>query len=770
MGELVNIDKKKPESSMDLNKTSEKTTESPAPARRARRNAIVLPRSPLAPQPDKYASAKESMTGDQVDNFSEKTEEDKEKYIKASSGLNDDETKMYNLENLTDLDSLLGTVILNSAENAKGQLLADAMKVSNDKLGLYGSSFWSTNVGNKLRVLMKDSARALAFKWVDAEFDKQKSELAPGDKVKEEALERTKIFVKANLYKSIKTKLAEKLNQESVQIANGVLLDVDTLLQNNIKYSVKTSFLKDVQKNVSKDKKGDPRSRFNSAKTKALEDAYNNSESVGSSIYKLLEKKVKAQADVDSTAKLDELFVKFLGQSSSEKMDFSKVDMDTFKGADYVFGDGATDGGESEGATETKTEVKNQLKGQEIVAPDLNKGLKVYSTLMMNSAPFPGDSMEASAALKIPVDELVTLNIKIGGEAERESDNYCTSKITSTVGVSVGRDKIAKVTGEIGGYMETKAKTPENMALLISYGMYRNARESSSFPTSLTDAIWGFGGKTGESSYKEAEAFGANAESFLFGGKPEDDENEVTLGKVGKLALELGDVDSGLGGEIGLSYERGRKYSKDSFENGAGKDRLGKMEGYKFMGQDSKGDRVQNISLEGMLGFKYAKGKMGAQIAINRGEFESFELTGSFSLAIPGTSVATKVTSIIAESIEAGVAHGTKLSKHANSAASKRMGGTDSKLGDMYESKAQLAQSSSGEIAQIALTSMMGEASLGLSDLLSTKSFQVGFKYVRENGENKLTIAIKSVTTSKIELGIFEAEYVKARTLYSKEF
>ncbi|MGB3367343.1 MAG: hypothetical protein WBA54_07635, partial [Acidaminobacteraceae bacterium] len=87
-----------------------------------------------------------------------------------------------------------------------------------------------------------------------------------------------------------------------------------------------------------------------------------------------------------------------------------------------------------------------------------------------------------------------------------------------------------------------------------------------------------------------------------------------------------------------------------------------------------------------------------------------------------------------------------------------------------YESKAQLALSSSGEIAQIAITSMMGESSVGLSDLLSSKSLQVGFKYVREGGENKITIGVKSVTKTKIELGIFEAEYVKARTLYSKEF
>ncbi|MGB3367791.1 MAG: hypothetical protein WBA54_09895, partial [Acidaminobacteraceae bacterium] len=169
MSEVVNIDKKKAESSEVVNQTSEKTGETSAPTRRARSNSISLPRSPLAPAetPDKYAGVKDTMTSDQEDTFSEKSQEDKDQFMKETKGLNTDEMKMYNLENLTNLDSLLGTIIKSSTDTVKGKLLADVVKISNETLGFYGGTFgrfWSSDKGYKLRVLLKESARALAYK------------------------------------------------------------------------------------------------------------------------------------------------------------------------------------------------------------------------------------------------------------------------------------------------------------------------------------------------------------------------------------------------------------------------------------------------------------------------------------------------------------------------------------------------------------------------------------------------------------------------------
>ncbi|NJN94245.1 MAG: hypothetical protein HC875_09220 [Anaerolineales bacterium] len=203
------------------------------------------------------------------------------------------------------------------------------------------------------------------------------------------------------------------------------------------------------------------------------------------------------------------------------------------------------------------TKIKEQYEGT------IDSSLTKVAPLIDLAVPTDGTSGEVETELKIPIPPAyVGGRLKV--EAERD-EGYVKLKteLVITGGADIG---IAELGGELGGYLEAKAKTTSDAMRLISYGLYRRVRESKANVREVASKIWG--GSTSETiGYKRAERLAANVEENIFA---RDEEAYVQTGALAKARGEAGinlnkEKKVGLEGE--LAFQAGRNFNKKSVEH-----------------------------------------------------------------------------------------------------------------------------------------------------------------------------------------------------------
>lgn len=704
----------------------------------------------------------DGMSEDQEAVYETYNEDQQIDYRDKTSRMSDENIENYNALNLVNYDVLLSSVMSGGQRVARALSKDEANEVSLKLFGYYGGTFGrykSSSLGYKLRDVIKEQARVWARKQVDEEFQEKAAEVsgAQDEAVKVEELEIRKRYLNAFLYQNIKDELEKKIKKEADDLAVATEThfgnDLDTAVKNKAVADYKSYFSARMKKNS----KLSGQDKINTSRIETMEYIAKTKESIGSTVYNTHKSELRRYTTESGQQRRDAIIVAIGGTISSGKPDFSQMNTDGLKAAEYLYSDGTSSDEGVASIEEKRQEITAKMSNNEIVSPDISNGLTRYSMFIMNTVPADGDKADASATIKIPVYQGVSLNFSIGGENEREKQ-YVTSKVNIGIGAS-GDVGIANITGEIGGFIETKAKTPENMATLISYVMYRKARESSIFPTDLTNVIWGMGGRTGDSKFKEAETFGAMAEKRLFG-EGSDEENSATHGGYGKLSVELGDMDKGLGGEIEVEGTAGREYSQESFKEGhSGAGRLGRVGAYQRFGQKSKGDRVETISIEGAIGGLGLKGTAGASVKFRGTTFEEFSISGSGSFMIPMDFTGGLAVGMLSQAIGDLLVNYTKIKKGTDRIlASRNVDPTESNFDNDFQNNVEKAQAGS----ELAL-SYVALATTGLTDSFgASQGIQLSFDYTKSSGEpGEFSISLETLKSLGIDLEVFEMEINK---------
>lgn len=710
------------------------------------------------------ASKVDRMDVDQKSVYDTFSDKEKEAYKKRISGMKDDEVDTYNVMNLTDFDLMLGTVIDGSRQSAKSMAKTNTKLKALEEFGYYGGvlmRYKSERSGYKMREVIKNYARAWAKDEVDKEFDKRKSALGQGssNKLKVEELEMRRLYLNAYLYKAIKLDLLQKLDDEAETVTADTMSVFGGLLDDCVRQVAIDDFKFNFKDMLEKNKALSPEEKLNVSKIEAMKKTFESKVPIANMAYQIMRDDILKYTSIKSMMREDKINHDLTHVMDKGKEKHKGVTKES--AVDYLYGDESEQVSGEKKIEDQRRLISEKMSNNEITTPDLNKGLKYYAMFAMNNVPKDGDTASAATVIKVPVSAGVALKFKVGGENEREGE-YVSSK--ANVGVAVSGDiGISSLSGEIGGFIQAKAKTPENMAMLISYVMYRKARESKVVPHQLTDAVWGMGNITGQSKYNEAESFGAAAEKQLFGANA-DDENKAVHGEYAKFSAELGLLDGDLGVEASIKASAARTYSKSSFEKGhAGENRLGRVEDYKRFGQDTKGDLGEAIVFEGGISGLNLKGSFGAEMKLAGKTLKEFTLSGSAQYMVHSDYDGGEAVTGVMTAIGDILSNLKKIKTTTDKVLHKKNVQTKGNYDNDFQKKIEMAQVGSEKIAQHVMIGVQRQTDGGIA---SQSGFKISFAYTKNiGGEGEVTISLDNVQTLGVDLKVIKTEIEKTHRI-----
>ncbi|WP_338537312.1 hypothetical protein [Helicovermis profundi] len=711
---------------------------------------------------DEYAETKSLMSEDQENAFNER--DDKKSISKTVSKMKDDDKKNYFFLELTDHKAMLNPLTEKILIASKNEAAKKSVDIGRDILGVSDRSFSSIRpdtLGYKIRVFIIERSRTWAQKIVEDEYTAKKAEIETenvdvSEKLKD--LELKKMQLKASLYESVKADFMTKIAKETLAIADESFdkfgADLKTTANDEVISTFKSTYKSIFNSKAMKKKPIDERMSF--AKETSVETLDKKVNDIASSVISKNSKLINKYSLDSATSKRDSILSAVTG-GATKIPDIKKMDQTDLSAAQYLYSD--TDEGTD--ISDKENSLKESVMTDAIVAPNMNKSLILLETGLMKAVPKEGDSVKVKSQIDIPVFSGVTIGIGVSGEAEREEDRYVKAKLSMNLHAS-GSIGIGKVSGEIGGLVETHAKKAEDASLLISYVLYRRARESSTMPSNLTDAIWGLGGKTGEGSFNEAEAFGASAEKYLF---KENEENSVKYGKFVGLSAEIGDEDV-LGGKVSAKAIQGSSYNKETLEK---EDRLGKMEAYKRFGQKSKGENFKTIVFEaGISGGGFSgSGKITIPFdSENNYKAVQLELTGGCSMPI-GTLTDLAIDKLL-EAIDIMLDNGTIFVVKGGKIANKNDSQVENDNVDSdYEINVKQIKSNAKSSASVAMKEINES-----NDVLSgEKGYELTLSYDKPKGKKgELSIGLNATAGLNVNLGLVKLGIERSTNIFTLNF
>ena len=218
----------------------------------------------------------------------------------------------------------------------------------------------------------------------------------------------------------------------------------------------------------------------------------------------------------------------------------------------------------------------------------------VLPTILRLLAPGPGDLGKFDLQIEFPLDAsgvpwYVGGRLYLESEAKESNEHKAKFKGAFRTGPKIGGVKMAL---ETGVQLEAQAQSPEEVAKLFDYGLYRRFRESSVIPRGVTSKLWG--GSKNTLGYMQAEEWASGVEQDIFNTGKNNEKAYVDLGSYGSLQGEGSIGVAKVGGE--LSKYKGRKYTKHTLDvrkgdgtdgSGVGKTTYAKKGAQKSAGQGS---------------------------------------------------------------------------------------------------------------------------------------------------------------------------------------
>lgn len=516
----------------------------------------------------------------------------------------------------------------NSFELNVGEITKKTFGCNGGTFGKYKSD----KAGYDVRGHLKGQARRWAKDEVDIkkeeylhnEFDKIDASTAFSSDnerqlAKDELEDTTEIrtmFYKKNLYSMVKEDVEDRLYKESSTISESIFSQYESQFNSDIKEQM-IALYKDISQ--SKDH------------ATVLDIISKKAGQLGVAVFKEKSDEILQKASDNAQARRSQVIKDLDGKEEKDKKGNVRANFDNVssyeKVRDYVYD------GQANSLDEKRNGIRDAIEQNDIEATSVSRGLLLFTRPLVGVVPKNGDSVAASGIIRIPIPQSPAyISFKLSGSVERDDDGYVEARFRVAIGAG-GTAGIAKLSGDLGGFLEVKGETAQDLSMLLSYVMYRQFRESKIVNHHVTDTIWGMGNKTGEGKHKEAEARGASMEKSLFS---EGNANSAIIGADVEFKADIGNMSAGVGGGVEAGAMIGREYSSTSFEKGNGKGRLGKMEDYKFLGQKSKGDIVERLSFHGAVGGAIAQGDVEAELNLRGLKIESADILLSMALKNTG--------------------------------------------------------------------------------------------------------------------------------------
>jgi hypothetical protein len=233
---------------------------------------------------------------------------------------------------------------------------------------------------------------------------------------------------------------------------------------------------------------------------------------------------------------------------------------------------------EQSGASDSHKKLKAKYDG------DPTSVLTRLGALVEMAVPNEGDASEIEVAFRFPVDPSGvafvggTIRLKAQNSsppgtatgAQGKKNLLARAEIVFTFGAQWL--DIGKIQAEVGGYIESSAKTGREAMTLMSYLLYRKAVESYVFPQGAINYMWG--GRKGLFGAIKSEKWSRDVEKQIIG----DNENAyVQAGGIAAIGADgkLGGAKVGMAGSAKLSGGGGTRYDKESIEKVKGVGKLG---------------------------------------------------------------------------------------------------------------------------------------------------------------------------------------------------
>ena len=237
-------------------------------------------------------------------------------------------------------------------------------------------------------------------------------------------------------------------------------------------------------------------------------------------------------------------------------------------------------------------------------------------------APSANTAGKLNAKVEIPLEPsgIAFLGGSLTISAERGAADFKTRAQLDLIGGA--KSGIFKVTGKLGGYIESKGKDAAQSLKLMSYGLHKRFRDTS-WLSPFADWAWG--------GAENAEKFRTGVEAEAFGIEPGTvDDAYVELGGVAEVLGEVGTgplkADAAIKGNIGKKYDKTTK--------GANKGKV--VSGFGISG---------NVTLGPVGGgFSYDRGYTGTKLTKS-------ELAFKVNASAPGLVEAVKIKHKIEEII-----------------------------------------------------------------------------------------------------------------------
>ena len=268
-------------------------------------------------------------------------------------------------------------------------------------------------------------------------------------------------------------------------------------------------------------------------------------------------------------------------------------------------------------------------KVQDKLTGDFKQASERLAGLIDLAVPQADTTAEFEFDLAIPIPPSgveIGFHLTMSAEKDDKNDVEVGNELGVTAGGSIG---VAKLQGELGGFIEAKGGSGVEVMKLISYAMYQKFRESSVLPRELASYMWG--GTMSRQGYKLAERWASKVEKGVLAQGTDDRERFVRRGAYASIKAEGGVTGGKLGGSAKARHFT--EYNKESIEASIDKqtggkklDQLSVKELAALRMPKKRGARQSSgqTKMEGVLGFEAEFGPFAgsAEYTIGKAERE----------------------------------------------------------------------------------------------------------------------------------------------------
>lgn len=532
--------------------------------------------------------------------------------------------------------SLLALLNKHLGETAQNQLGHKGGKAK------HGVGIGGDREGYELRSFLKGKSRTFMKSKIEATETKLKTDKkdeitnTPGlsDEEKKAKIEEFEdkravqdVMARKALYNKAKLDVVSKLDSESAGVVSEILNMEQSSIDNSVADTVSSEYDNAFKSSYIDYKIQGKANLDDEAEKSALDSVLTNKEDIAKKVYEKLKDNITESTKAKAAEKRKQIITKVGGKfdTTGKKpvASFSDVKTDDVKAAkDYVYEGKEKDLDDSITQTVT-TGVSNEK--------NVNSGLNTFTKAICFPLRKNGDLLSLTGGFKIPVYPGVYVEFNLAGEVELEDGIY-RSKLSANIGAG-GTVGAANLGGTISVYNEFEAKSPEDMAKLMSYLYYRTCRESAIFPSSLVGDMWGMGGATGKTKGEEATAKGAAMESELFGAPDTPNKARMGMGLDFNASLGFGSKvqgDSPGGASFNIGGGFGKEYSRNAFEKKGTEAKIGSTkEEHRWSGIKSKAMSIGEIHASaGVSGFGLFGGTADFQAKFSGadGSFDSIKI------------------------------------------------------------------------------------------------------------------------------------------------